>query len=241
VLLTSGSFRSERSYFLSLGFAEVLLKPIVRNETLRQALMRIVGATATVAPAAAAPATPAHPHDAPAPLAVPHPAPTRLEPGGRARDEAVPATAAGPPIAGRRILLAEDQPVNQKLALRVLARFGCVVDVAANGLEACALAERNDYDLVFMDCHMPEMDGFEATAAIRAREVADRDGGRRERHLPIVALTASVLKADRDRCFHSGMDGFISKPFRPEQLEQAVRRWTLPADPGATGPARAAA
>jgi CheY-like chemotaxis protein len=129
------------------------------------------------------------------------------------------------PFTGRRVLLAEDQPVNQRLALRILGKLGCTVDLADNGIDACALAAATDYDLILMDCHMPEMDGYEATVAIRAREAVDRAEGPSSRQAPIVALTASVLKEDRDRCFACGMDDFISKPFRPDQLRAALERW----------------
>ena len=139
------------------------------------------------------------------------------------------------PIAGRRVLLAEDNVVNQKLALRVLRRAGCLVDLAENGAEACAFAESNAYDIVFMDCHMPEMDGFAAARTIRAREAMFPA----RRRMPIVALTASVLNSDRQRCLDSGMDDFIAKPFQPAQLEDAVRRWSGGA--ASEGPAREAA
>ena len=138
------------------------------------------------------------------------------------------------------MLLAEDQPVNQRLAVRVLTRAGCSVDVANNGIEACAMSEAAEYDLVIMDCHMPDMDGYEATQAIRAREAAERREGGPNRHVRIVALTASVMQADRDRCFASGMDDFLSKPFRPEELHAALGRWMGPAD-GSEGTLREAA
>jgi CheY-like chemotaxis protein len=92
------------------------------------------------------------------------------------------------------VLVAEDTVVNQKLAKHLLERMGCRVDLAANGLEAVQMSAQFEYDLVLMDCHMPEMDGFEATRAIRRRE---SDGGGRAR-LAIVALTASAMKEDRD-------------------------------------------
>jgi CheY-like chemotaxis protein len=101
------------------------------------------------------------------------------------------------------------------------------VDLAENGIDACALAAATDYDLILMDCHMPEMDGFEATLTIRAHESGLRGSGGEGRHTPIVALTASVLKEDRDRCFASGMDDFVSKPFRPDQLRTMLERWAV--------------
>jgi len=101
-----------------------------------------------------------------------------------------------------RALLAEDNPVNQKVATRLLQKMGCRVDVAGNGREVLALLHRFSYDVIFMDVHMPEMDGLEAARTIRKRE---RNGSR----LPIVAMTACAMAEDRERCIAAGMDGFI--------------------------------
>ncbi len=114
--------------------------------------------------------------------------------------------------ASRRILLAEDNPVNQALAVRLLEKRGHTVVVAANGREALAALENEAFDLVLMDVQMPEMDGFEATAAIRKLEKAV--GG----HLPIIAMTAHAMKGDEERCLAAGMDGYIPKPIRPQQF-----------------------
>jgi PAS domain S-box-containing protein len=168
----------------------------------------------------------------PAPASTPASQPARARcPVLHAHPGATPApTPEAPPArwAGMRVLVAEDQSVNQKLAVNVLTRAGCVVDVAVNGVQACELAARNTYDLVFMDCHMPELDGFEATLAIRRREDEAAAAGGAVPHLPIIALTASVLQADRDRCRASGMDDFISKPFKPQHLLAALERWAPP-------------
>jgi CheY-like chemotaxis protein len=115
-----------------------------------------------------------------------------------------------------RILLAEDNPVNQKLALRLFALMGYNVDVAANGLEAVDAVERQPYDVVFMDIQMPEMDGLEASRQIRARAA---DGGPR-----IVAMTANVMDGDRDACFAAGMDDYVGKPIRVHELLLALER-----------------
>ena len=167
------------------------------------------------------------PSPAPAPAAVPGTAATAAE-------------RADAPHAGVRVLVAEDQPVNQTLAVKVLQRAGCIVDVANNGLEACEMVGLHRYDLVFMDCHMPVRDGFEATVAIRAWEHAMRYEDPSRGRVPIVALTASALKADMDRCYASGMDDFISKPFRPDQLKAALARWAGGAGgaDGSEGPLR---
>ncbi len=117
-----------------------------------------------------------------------------------------------------RALVAEDNPVNQKVAARMLQRLACRVDLASNGLEAVEMAARFPFDIVFMDCQMPEMDGLEATAAIRASE----NGGPR---MPIVAMTAHVLAGDRERCLAGGMDDYIGKPVTPGELARVLSRW----------------
>jgi signal transduction histidine kinase/DNA-binding response OmpR family regulator len=133
-------------------------------------------------------------------------------------DAAKPGVAAA---AGRslRILVAEDNPVNQKVVVRMLQRLGHSVEVAQNGREAVQAVERRRYDVIFMDCQMPEMDGFEATAQIRKRTAALG-------HIPIVALTANASPADRDKCLASGMDAYLSKPVKIEGLATALEPWT---------------
>jgi len=116
------------------------------------------------------------------------------------------------------ILLAEDNPVNQKLALRLLNKRGYSVVTAASGVEALAALERQAFDAVLMDVQMPEMDGIEATAEIRARE---RGSGAR---IPIIALTAHALAGDRERCLEAGMDDYVSKPIQPALLFAAIER-----------------
>ncbi len=115
----------------------------------------------------------------------------------------------------RRILVVEDNAMNQKVITHALEKLACSVDVASNGREAVEMAGRSHYDLILMDCHMPEMDGFEATTRIRQLE-----GGRT--HTPIVAMTASVMPEDRGRCSEAGMDDFVSKPIRPDRLVQML-------------------
>ena len=115
------------------------------------------------------------------------------------------------------ILLAEDNPVNQKVALRFLERLGLRADAVGNGLEAVRTLEHRFYDLVLMDLQMPEMDGFEATRQIRARLPADRQPR-------IVALTANAMQEDREKCLAAGMDAYISKPVKLPELEEAIRR-----------------
>ncbi len=122
------------------------------------------------------------------------------------------------------VLLVEDNDVNQLVATAMLEGCGLRVEVAHNGLEAVAAIARRAYDLVFMDCQMPEMDGFAATTTIRDWE---RSG---ERQI-IVALTAHAMDGDRERCLAAGMDDYLSKPFERGQLERILRRWLLPAGP----------
>jgi two-component system sensor histidine kinase/response regulator len=116
------------------------------------------------------------------------------------------------------ILLAEDNPINQKLAVRMLEKRGHHVTVAANGKQALAALERCSYDLVLMDVQMPEMDGLEATILLRKRE--ELTGLRQA----VVAMTALVMKGDRERCMAAGMDGYLSKPIRPQELDEVLDR-----------------
>src|SRR6202790_694384 len=117
------------------------------------------------------------------------------------------------PSAFLNVLLAEDTPVNQRLAARLLEKRGHQVVVAANGREALAALEKNAFDLVLMDVQMPEMDGLEATAAIRKKEKLSG------KHQAVIALTAHAMKGDQERCVAAGMDGYLSKPIRPQELD----------------------
>jgi len=119
----------------------------------------------------------------------------------------------------RRILLAEDHPVNRKIVVLVLEKLGCSVDVAANGREAAEMAEHFSYDIIFMDCGMPEMDGYAATRKIRQRQ----NGGAR---VPIVALTAHAIEGVREQCLEAGMDDYIAKPMSSAALERALVKWS---------------
>lgn len=121
-----------------------------------------------------------------------------------------------------RVLLAEDNPVNQEVALAMLEGLGLTADIAGNGQEVLAMRARKQYDLILMDCQMPVMDGFQATAGIRARE---GDGGAR---MPIIALTANAMEGDRMQCLAAGMDDYLAKPYTMAQLQQVLSRW-LPA------------
>ncbi len=118
-----------------------------------------------------------------------------------------------------RILLAEDNIVNQKVATAILKKLGYHADVANNGVEALRALEETPYEVVLMDCQMPEMDGYEATARIR-----DASSAVIRHDVPIIALTAGVLKGDREKCIEAGMDDFVEKPIRPKELLEALER-----------------
>jgi CheY-like chemotaxis protein len=122
----------------------------------------------------------------------------------------------------QRILLVEDNVVNQRLALRQLDKLGFDAMAVNNGRAAVNLLEREPYDLILMDCHMPVMDGFEATAEIRKRELRTR------LHVPIVAMTANARAGDRDECLAAGMDDYLCKPVTLCELERVIERRLVP-------------
>ena len=128
---------------------------------------------------------------------------------------AVSSPKAQPALPTCRVLVVEDNLVNQRLAKVLLEKLGCLVDVAGDGQVALDLATRTAYRIIFMDCLMPGMDGWEATRQIRLAGLA----------VPIVALTANTLEGDRERCFEAGMNDFVSKPIRVKELAETLRRW----------------
>ena len=122
--------------------------------------------------------------------------------------------------AAGRILLVEDNPTNQKLAMAALGKLGYRPDVAVNGRKALEALESRSYDLVFMDCQMPEMDGYDATRAIRSGQSNARDP-----FVPIVAMTAHAMRGDREKCLRAGMDDYLSKPIQLDRVQDVLDKW----------------
>ncbi|MBU5611765.1 response regulator [Geomonas azotofigens] len=134
----------------------------------------------------------------------------------------------GPAVAlSATVLLVEDNPVNQDVATAMLEASGCVVSVANNGADALDAIARREFDLIFMDCQMPIMDGYAATRAIREREKDAPEGV----HRTIIALTAHAMRGDREQCFAAGMDDYLTKPFTQAQLVALLQRWIAPTAP----------
>jgi len=158
--------------------------------------------------------------DAPAAHAAPPPAPS---------DPSPPWTHAGAdaeaPSARPRVLIVDDNAVNQRVAARMVERLGGRADVAADGLEALDALHRIPYDIVLMDCHMPEMDGFDATRELRRRE---RDSGRAP--VPVIALTAAAMTGDRERCLEAGMTDYLTKPVRLDALRDVLEKYVFTPD-----------
>jgi signal transduction histidine kinase/CheY-like chemotaxis protein/ligand-binding sensor domain-containing protein len=194
ICLTSLPGSDDRTRLENAGFCAYLVKP-VREQVLFDLL-------ATIA------AQPAHPKE-------------RVF----LTQNNVPATLSVPPQPASlrwRVLVAEDNIVNQQVAARLLLRLGCHVDVVANGREAVEQWTMLPYDAVFMDCLMPEMDGYEATRELRSRETPGR-------RIPVIALTANAMQGDREQCLLAGMDDYVSKPVSFEELSAVLRRW-LPSE-----------
>jgi signal transduction histidine kinase/DNA-binding response OmpR family regulator len=191
VMLTSGRQQGDVSRCRELGISVYLTKPVRRAE-LRSAILAALAGRARIQ--------------------------KTIEPELLAAPEAAHERRAG---SGLRILLTEDNAVNQRVALRILEKGGHRVAIAGNGREAlAALSKEQAFDLILMDVQMPEMDGFEATAAIRLSESGSGI------HIPIIALTAHAMKGDQERCLAAGMDAYISKPIRPRELLEMVGRYS---------------
>ncbi len=210
VLLTSSGQRGEAARFQEAGFSAYLVKP-VRARILRDTLGAVLGSAGL-------------PDSEGKPVFItrytvieserpPDPSTANGSPEGRG----------GPPT----VLLAEDNAVNRLVAERMLRRLGCEVVSASTGQEVLEVLARHPCDLILMDCQMPELDGYEATAAIRGRDwPASR--------VPIVAVTANAMEGDRERCHAAGMDDYLTKPLRPDDLAAVLTRWVSPS-PAASG------
>lgn len=213
VLLGTVAHRTDTTLIHSKGFATTLPKPAVRAQALKEALSRgmeqrrrlLSEPAKSIAPTAPSARESANPKPAQAPS---------------------PEREAMPKVSGVRVLLVEDNAVNQKLAKRLLEGIGCQIVVAANGREAVDRASLEAFDLVFMDCQMPEMDGFEATGEIRRleSESAIPHKGTAQR-LPIVALTANAVQGDREKCLAAGMDDYLTKPVSAQDLRMVLEKW----------------
>jgi signal transduction histidine kinase/DNA-binding response OmpR family regulator len=205
ILFSSATLSADREKLRKIGFSELLQKPLTRPSALLDAIQNCLSVRAQrAADAVQAPVEP----------------PAELQPS---QPDSSARSSRG------RILLAEDNSVNQKLARLLLERMGYSVDVAGNGFEAVQLARQIRYDLVLMDCQMPEMDGFQATALLRQRESA-RPG---QPQVPIIALTANAMQGDRERCLQAGMNDYLTKPIRPQAMTDMLSRWlTLQAAAG---------
>jgi len=200
MVMLSSAGQQNTKRFHEAGFFAVMIKPVVRARQLLNVLQ------------AAMNAAPRKIGEGPAP-----------EPGAaQASQPHVGPFLESTKITPRRVLLAEDNVVNAKLAVRLLERLGCRVDVASNGHEALKMVQSIPFDLVFMDCQMPEMDGFEATRAIRAWEGSSRVGQSPATQLPIVALTANAMQGDRERCLAAGMNDYITKPLARSDLARVL-------------------
>ncbi|MDH5427650.1 MAG: response regulator [Nitrospirota bacterium] len=217
VLLTSSALRGDSARSREVGFDAYLSKP-VRKADLHASLEMVMGGST-------------HTHEMGA---------------STSHDVSEVAWVSSQSVSGH-LLVVDDHVVNQQLAQMMLERMGHRIDVVGNGLEAIEAVSRIPYDLVFMDCQMPEMDGYEATKAIREMESKKREvlGGRGEprdakspyplpltphasSHIPIVAMTANAMTGDREKCLAAGMDDYISKPIKHEELALLVAKW-LPA------------
>jgi CheY-like chemotaxis protein len=199
VMLTSYADRTRAAEARAVGIRRVLTKPVRRAQLLEALLMALSPEPVASAPVATGATGPA--------------APIRSEPV-----EAAPSSSV-------RVLVAEDNPVNQQLARAMLKRFGHQADIVGNGQEAVDAVLTVPYDLVLMDCQMPVMDGFEATRIIREREGNGR-------HTCIVAVTANAMEGDRQRCLAAGMDDYVAKPFRADDIRRMLERRLI----GATAP-----
>jgi signal transduction histidine kinase/CheY-like chemotaxis protein len=217
ILISSGSMRGDPEELLASGFSASLFKPLVRPRLLWEALARATDPAGREGKSVTGQLRDGRAGEASTAVGAGHSgalASVGLVGTMRSMDNADTRAPGGAP----RALLAEDNPTNQLYARRVLEKMGFRVEIANNGREACEMAGRGGFDVILMDCQMPEMNGYDAATEIRRMS---GDGPR----IPIVALTAHALTGERERCLASGMDDYLSKPFRRDELEVVLDRW----------------
>ena len=202
VMLTSGGHRSAARDAVLTGFRSFVVKPVTRPSRLFDALMVALG-EATAEPLTATRGI----------------ADTLITPRPRVATNIAVASHSKPEHSGTRVLVAEDNAVNQRLVRFMLEKLDCRVDIAGNGREALEKSAELQYDIVFMDCSMPELDGYETTVRLRERE------GQSARRVPVIALTANAMADDRTKCLAAGMDDYLSKPVRLEDIRAILQRW----------------
>jgi two-component system sensor histidine kinase/response regulator len=251
IAMTADALEGDRELCLSAGMDDYVAKPVTLD-SLRSVLTRwLPRSTAGVEAHAASDPLQQPPTSAASVWSPdwtprvseqrePAPAPPAASPSGAARTATPRGAWTPPPMpsggrADTKILLVDDNVVNQKLTSLQLQRLGYGVDIAGDGREALEMLARRSYALVLMDCNMPVMDGYEATRAIRAKEQAT--GG----HIPIIAVTANALSGDKERCLDAGMDAYLAKPVKLQALQQAVEHWLADAPPPAQPTATPAA
>ena len=221
IFLGSSVHRADTTVFMSRGFAGTLLKPAVRLKGLKDALGKAVHQRNRLLAERKS-------------ASLPEPQPTahlKFERGSDGVGSTVPIPSedgkrsATLKTSGLRVLVVEDNTVNQKLAKRLLEKIGCHITVAGDGLEAVERSMVESFDFVFMDCQMPRMDGFEATRELRRLEQEGSLAKTSSARLPIVALTANAVQGDRERCLDVGMDDYLTKPVGIEDLRKALQKW----------------
>ena len=205
MLLTSSGLRGDRQRFEKAGFSAYLVKPLI-GRVLQEVLGVLAGAHRS--------------GEKPAHILTRQVFQEALSDSAAAAESTTfnPESPSSRPKLGLHILLAEDNRVNQQVAVKMLRKMGCTTEIAQNGSEAVEKVKIGNFDLVFMDCQMPIMDGFEATKQIRALDAGDG--------LPIVAMTANAMKGDQERCLEAGMDDYLAKPISTESLQIMFDRWS---------------
>jgi CheY-like chemotaxis protein len=216
LMLTSASMPGDGARCRELGVGAYLTKPVRQSELLRTVISALTAFRSNPTSVQAAPAQVGQRIIAMSSALTDSTA--RRAEGAASADQRLGKKFTALPRTGLHILLAEDNRVNQTLATRLLAKEGHTVVIAGDGREALAALDRESFDLVLMDVQMPEMDGFEATAAIRTGEM---DTGA---HIPIVAMTARAMSGDREKCIAIGMDDYVSKPINLAELSAALGR-----------------